>query len=528
MSQIKSDQSVASSPVTVSSISHNNNNNNANNTIRDSLAKTVPSQVSLVKKSLSNDILSTHNAASPNATAGASNTNIQNSASSSLPNQYRVDMEILIDELTSTLGKDNWAKYAQFLSLFMLGKLSRKELFNELKLNIFKGSSYSHLLNLHNQILISIYNNSIRGSSNSNDFKNNMGWGFSNNGGLNGSNNGKLKYRINKHNSQIETYKKIVMSLPNTDRKRLKQITKESGKRGFILCSVLQSRLNLIPKIPVVTNPETLKRVKANNLKTPLEWSQDIMNGFNAQLSTEGYSLPDNDTLFLKMVGVAREHGLVGTVNAQCVQIVSAALDQYLKDIVSSVIDTIRYREKRYSDYYDIDENGIYRPVSETTDINNINTDKSGGDNNNTSSQHEDPPSSSSTALTSIFSRQNSVIPNATDVSTSSPLSSSESSSSTNPQQQSYHPPILSLTGDDLYNSLEIFPNTVDHSGSYFDMTNSLINDDQLIEMDSCIDDLPEFNEPKPSFTPVDKRNVGSRKELNWLIKDILTDGTTN
>lgn len=104
------------------------------------------------------------------------------------------------------------------------------------------------------------------------------------------------------------------MSLPLNDRNRLKMITKEAGKRGFIFCSVFQARLNNIPKIPIVTNPESLKRVKSNNLKTPLEWSQDIMNGFNVPLASESHSLPDTDSFYLRMVGIAREHGLVGTV----------------------------------------------------------------------------------------------------------------------------------------------------------------------------------------------------------------------
>ncbi|CCH62116.1 hypothetical protein TBLA_0G01720 [Henningerozyma blattae CBS 6284] len=466
-----------------------------------------------INKSISHDSPAVHN-----------HQTIYNNTNS-ITNQYRVDLESLIDGLTSVLGKENWTKYAQLLSLFILGKLSRKELCRDID-SMFKNilttttndstsketndsnnntstntnantsntslsmnstttsNMYYYLIKLHNQILIGIYNNSIRSSDN--DEANGVGsWGFGNNSNNKLINN-KFK-RVNKHNSQIENYKKVVMSLPIHDRERLKSITKEAGKRGFVLCSILQARLNQTPKIPIVTNPDTLKRIKTNNLKTPLEWSQDIMNGFNSQLSTESYSLPDKDTVFLRMVGIAREHGLVGTVNAQCVEILLTGLEHYLKDIVSTTIDSVRYREKRYSDYYDTDENGVFQPVSEEIHNNNF-------------SSSDNSTLTDSTKFSGINSEVENVV-------TSNP--------------------IISLTNDDLFDSMQIFPNSLENSNAHFNLLNStMMNDDELIVTHSSIDDLPDFTnlEDRPSFSPRDKRNIGSRIELNWLIKDILTE----
>ena len=267
----------------------------------------------------------------------------------------RLNMEKMVEGFSEALGKENWSKYAQVISLFVLGKLSRRELVNELDLlfgppqesqgqSSQQNDSASHatLIRMHNQLLLAILTNSVRGSPLGESTEGS--WGFNN--GAAQSN----KKRSNKHNSQIDTYKKIVMSLPAEDRNRLKMITKEAGKRGFVLCSVLQARLNNIPKIPIVTNPETLKKIKASNLKTPLEWSQEIVNGFSAPLATESYALPDNDSLYLRMISIAREHGLVGAVDGRCVEIMTLALEIYLKNLVESAIDTVRYREKHHSD----------------------------------------------------------------------------------------------------------------------------------------------------------------------------------
>ncbi|SCV03894.1 LAME_0H14092g1_1 [Lachancea meyersii CBS 8951] len=408
---------------------------------------------------------STKISGSSNNNAGAATTNTNNNGQT-----VRLNVESMVEAFTNVLGKENWNKYAQIISLFVLGKLSRKELVNEIDL-IFSfpqelpgrskstqsALSHGNLIRMHNQLLLAILANSLRGMPLGESSEGT--WGFNN--GPSGAN----KKRSNKHSSQIDTYKKIVMSLPTEDRSRLKAITKEAGKRGFVLCSVLQARLSAIPKIPIVTNPETLKRVKASNLKTPLEWSQEIVNGFSAPLATESYALPDNDSLYLRMISLAREHGLVGAVDGRCVEIMTLALENYLKNIVESAIDTVRYRRKYHSDYYDLNDEGFYQGVT-------------GNDEHGVLEDGE-------------------------------PVHD-----------------LRSISNVELSETLTIYPNLVAPTGAQLDLNMcGLINDDELVEMKSSIDDLPEFLEEKPNFTPVDDKNVGSGEELKWLIKQILTKG---
>ncbi|CAB4255392.1 Hfi1p [Maudiozyma barnettii] len=456
----------------------------------------------------------------------------------------RLDLGSMIEEFIELLGKDNWIKYSQLISRFILGKLSRKELSREfdslfghppnVQGNQSAALAYSltkpfddsqsdinnsneitphtislqrpKLIRLHNQLLLGIFTNTLRDSPLGASDKS---WGFGSSVGNKG-----LK-RVNKHNSQIETYKKIVMSLPMSDRTRLKTITKEAGKRGFIYCSVLQDRLTNIPKIPIVTNQETLKRIKANNLKTPLEWSQDIMNGFNAPLATDNFSLPDTDSLYLKMTGIAREHGLVGSVDTRCVDMMSLALDHYLKKVVEFGIDSLRYRTKKYSDYYDLNEDGIFSSVTDKNNDNNFLTNKIPGlpivncddsnDNNKSNGSDDDDD----------YDKM--------DIDTEN---DSKTEISTGILKKYDSKPKMALTNEDIYNALSVFPNIMKSSTSaYYNISNNgLRNDDDLVITNSAIDDMPEFANEKPMFTPIDERNVGTREELNWLIKDILTE----
>ncbi|KAH3662136.1 hypothetical protein OGAPHI_005894, partial [Ogataea philodendri] len=142
--------------------------------------------------------------------------------------------------------------------------------------------------------------------------------------------------------------------------------------------------------------------------------------------------------------GIAREHGIVGNIDAGCIDLISLALDVYLKNIIEMAIDTVRYRKKKYSDYYDLDDFGTYQAVSSGTD---------------TSKDAKDD-------IMEIERKRT-----------------------------------ISLTNEDIYTSLSLFPNMADASGAYYNAMNlGLVNDDELVIKSSSIDDLPDFLEEKPFF----------------------------
>ncbi|KAL6942543.1 hypothetical protein ACO0QE_003722 [Hanseniaspora vineae] len=498
--------------------------------------------------------------------------------------QDTIDCASLIEELQALLGKQLWIRYAQLITLFVLGKRSRKELIQELRNKIMKSKNFDALLSkqksfikLHNRLLLSILGNSLRlsklgnGTSTSNGFKmmNSSGSGLDElddddlDGDADGSGGLKSRTKISAQqlkaqNSTMENYKQIVMSLPQFDRIRLSKIVKESGKRGFVVSKILQTRLNNIPKLPYASNAtveglfqkvtekqllykkygdlEMLKddyglegtaqletgegkkkkdqngkkgtaagsgpkgaNAKKNGVagemkedekdvqkKGMLEWSQEIVESYQGLLCQELYSLPDNKSLMQRMYGIMREHGLIGELDKSCLDLVILALEKYLRNLIESGIDSIRYRRKKYSDLYDLDANGTYQEIGAFTSGLKLPAEEN------------------------EFAEEKGKIITTT---------------TTQQQQQQQQQPNIALTNEDIMDTLQVCPSLMDPGSIFYNMNiNYNKNDDQMVVFNSRIDDMPLFANPedKPSFIPVDERNEGSREELNWLLKDIL------
>lgn len=97
----------------------------------------------------------------------------------------------------------------------------------------------------------------------------------------------------------------------------------------------------------VPNTPTSATTTNGGNVTT---WTQEIMNGFQTLLSSESYELPDNNVLRSRMIGIMRENGLIGNLNDLAINIMTLGLENYLKNIVESAIDTVRYRKTRYDD----------------------------------------------------------------------------------------------------------------------------------------------------------------------------------
>ncbi|ODQ83048.1 hypothetical protein BABINDRAFT_5919 [Babjeviella inositovora NRRL Y-12698] len=241
----------------------------------------------------------------------------------------KYDLAKLLNEFQLHLGT-NWAKYQVTLSKFLVGKLARSELMDELNSILSK-----ELIVYHNRLLLIILTNSAKeGPSHlSNDLQN-VFW-----------NKRSQKGKPNK-NGSYEKLKADIMALLLRERRRIKSITRESGKRGMITSSITLTRQSLLPKVPYVQD-------KTKQLTTPnntLQWSQEVVNGYQTPLSTETYGLPDHDSLRSRMTMTMRENGLLGQVNDHAINILISGLESYLKNIIENAVDTSRYRYTKYSD----------------------------------------------------------------------------------------------------------------------------------------------------------------------------------
>ncbi|CAH6720203.1 transcriptional coactivator Hfi1p/ADA1 [[Candida] jaroonii] len=241
-------------------------------------------------------------------------------------NNKRIELENIIRELQNKLGSD-WDKYHESLSLFLIGKLSRQELVNNV-VPILKNG----LIKYHNKLLLLNFANSFRDIPI--DFQNDFATFW----------NKKAKTKTVK-SSQYEKFKQNIMGLPIKERRRIRGITRDSGKKNKINAGITLTRHALLPKIPSIQDKEQ-QQLQVNNI---VSWQQDVVNGINAPISTETFELPDTDDLSKRVIMMMRESGLTGNINPQVLDILMLGLETYLKNIIESSVDVARFRETKYS-----------------------------------------------------------------------------------------------------------------------------------------------------------------------------------
>ena len=263
------------------------------------------------------------------------------------PTSKRVEISSFVSKFQKTLG-EGWDAYQIAVSLFIVGKLSRAELLEQIAPVLSKKGTR----HMHNRLLMSMLANCYRvepldGISTS----------------LFG--NTSKKRKIGSKSSKYEQLKKDVLSLSIRERVRIKGITKESGKKGMIQNVMVLSRQAMVPKVPIVTTNNSLSvssssphpsaagaasdesnsnKKGSNNLEMTLISVKDILDMINEPLCTETYELPERKRMRDIMLGLAREHGLLGGVSMKAVDVLYLGLQYHLKSIIGNVIDNVRAR----------------------------------------------------------------------------------------------------------------------------------------------------------------------------------------
>lgn len=281
------------------------------------------------------------------------------------PTSKRVEISSFVSKFQKTLG-NGWDAYQIAVSLFIVGKLSRAELLEQIAPVLSKKGTR----HMHNRLLMSMLANCYRvepldGISTS----------------LFG--NTSKKRKIGSKSSKYEQLKKDVLSLSIRERVRLKGITKESGKKGMIQNVMVLSRQAMVPKVPIVTTNNTssvssssphpsatgaasseanANKKGSNNLEMTLISVKDILDMINEPLCTETYELPERKRMRDIMLGLAREHGLLGGVSMKAVDVLYLGLQYHLKSIIGNVIDNVRAKR-------DADKKGVDTSKETTNEV---------------------------------------------------------------------------------------------------------------------------------------------------------------
>lgn len=240
----------------------------------------------------------------------------------------RVDIDGLVMKFQKKLGK-RWDDYQMVVSLFLVGKLSREELMAKLEETLD-----STTIRFHNQLLLANLANCLRAEPSD---------GMSS--ARFGSQTQQSKKRKTGRSSQYDMLKRNILSLPIRERRRLKSIVRESGKRGMTNSTLALTRQAILPKIPMkapkgaeVQSKETI----AATLEQTGKWSKDVSRAIKAPLCSESFELPDMESLQTRMLGIAREHGLEGSVSPRAAQFLSVGLEYHLKSLIERSLAKVK------------------------------------------------------------------------------------------------------------------------------------------------------------------------------------------
>lgn len=89
---------------------------------------------------------------------------------------------------------------------------------------------------------------------------------------------------------------------------------------------------------------------------------KDILDMINEPLCTETYELPERKRMRDIMLGLAREHGLLGGVSMKAVDVLYLGLQYHLKSIIGNVIDNVRAKR-------DADKKGVDTSKETTNEV---------------------------------------------------------------------------------------------------------------------------------------------------------------
>ncbi|KAK9447451.1 transcriptional regulator of RNA polII, SAGA, subunit-domain-containing protein [Limtongia smithiae] len=229
----------------------------------------------------------------------------------------RIEVETLMNEFQRVLG-DNWSRYREVMTAFLTGKLTRHELEHELSTILDQS-----MVRMHNQFLLASLANSLRDPPPSTNGL--VAWGK------------RVKdapVRISKMTGDpaIARLKSEIMGFTPRERRRIKAITRDAGKKGPPPSTIILTKQARSTKL---SNIKTLEKSKANIV-------QDISQSYQAPLATETYEIPDTDSLRTRILGIAYENGLLDGIASDVPDVILAGLEYHMRDFLQQIFDRVR------------------------------------------------------------------------------------------------------------------------------------------------------------------------------------------
>ncbi|KAK7204999.1 transcriptional regulator of RNA polII, SAGA, subunit-domain-containing protein [Myxozyma melibiosi] len=228
----------------------------------------------------------------------------------------RIEVEALMNDFRRVLG-DKWARYREVITNFLIGKLTRTELEEELGEILEKS-----MVRMHNQFLLANLANSLRDPPPSTNGL--PVWSTR-------RKDGPLRSRMS-GDPIMARLKSEIMGFTPRERRRIKAITRDAGKKGPIPSTIILTRRAKMPAVPVINDKD----------KSKTNISQDIIQSYHLPLASESYELPDADALRTRLLGIAYEHGLLDGISDEVPDIILAGLEYHLRDFLQQIFNRVR------------------------------------------------------------------------------------------------------------------------------------------------------------------------------------------
>ncbi|KAF8468902.1 transcriptional regulator of RNA polII, SAGA, subunit-domain-containing protein [Kalaharituber pfeilii] len=247
----------------------------------------------------------------------------------------RVDLEPIYEGLRAGLTTEQWMRYKEGVSGFVMGRLSRAE-FSQLIDPVITGPKQR----LHNQLLLGMYYNAFRDPP-PHDV---APWALASNKstsalGPGGSRSGR---NLNSEgaDAKVDARLKVeVMALAPRDRRRIKEVPEQSEIEDILPHMLYEYHLAKQIKIPDPGPPASATPAALNN-KT--NWESEIKNRYTLPLACESGEFPDLDQIKMRILPICYEQGVIGGVGEHTAAFMNTAAEMFVKEVLSNVICRVR------------------------------------------------------------------------------------------------------------------------------------------------------------------------------------------
>ncbi|KAL8849526.1 MAG: hypothetical protein Q9221_005533 [Calogaya cf. arnoldii] len=264
----------------------------------------------------------------------------------------RIDLEPLYTNLKAVIA-DNWGKYKEAISLFILGHLDQNEL--SLQIDHYLCAD-PNTLHLHNQLIAAIYGNVLRDVPDQGVAP----W-------VSANDKPTLLSKPLAGDEAEQRLKREVMQLPARDRRRVKEVT--DGQLSDPLEMQFARSMNDYHLARQIKLPDAVAASAGGQVKTstdsdpcpsilPLDpeaalvryslltgcadWDLEIRKRYLPPLASETFEFPSPPDLHARMIPICYEESLPNGCNYECAEFISVALDHYMKSVVSNIVGRVR------------------------------------------------------------------------------------------------------------------------------------------------------------------------------------------